>query len=54
VIALGYDQEEMELLVKEYVTAHNLKVKVVQIGKFEEDELNSSSQIRQRILRSAR
>lgn len=50
VIALGYDQSGMERRVKEYVDKHKLNVAVVRIGKFEEDELNSSSKIRQKII----
>ncbi len=50
VIALGYDQEEMQERVQNYVDTHNLKIKVVRAGKFEEDEIDSSSKIRQRIV----
>lgn len=50
VIALGYDQAAMEKLVREYVDKHGLSIKVVQVGKFEEDELDSSSKIRQKII----
>jgi FAD synthetase len=50
VIALGYDQVSMEKNVQAYVDKHKLNMKVVRIGKFEEDELNSSSKIRQRIV----
>jgi FAD synthetase len=50
VIALGYDQADMEKRVREYVDKHGLAVKVVRIGKFEEDELDSSSKIRQKII----
>ena len=50
VIALGHDQSSMEKRVREYVHKNKLKVKVVQIGKFEEDELDSSSKIRQKIV----
>jgi FAD synthetase len=49
VIALGYDQTEMEQRVKKYVGANHLKVKVVRVGKFEAEELYSSSKIRQKI-----
>jgi FAD synthetase len=49
VIVLGYDQEEMEQRVKEYVDVNHLKVKVVRVGKFEAEELDSSSKIRQKI-----
>lgn len=50
VISLGYDQKEMENKVKQYVNKHKLDVIVVRIGKFEEDELNSSSKIREKIV----
>lgn len=50
VIALGYDQAGMEKRVQEYVDKHKLNVAVIRIGKFEEDALNSSSKIRQKIV----
>jgi FAD synthetase len=50
VIALGYDQVEMEKSVRAYVDKHKLNVKVVRIGKFGEDKLNSSSKIRHKIV----
>ena len=50
VIALGYDQAAMERRVREYVDKHGLNVKVVRVGKFKEDELDSSSKIRQKII----
>ena len=50
VIALGYDQTDMEKDVKKYVKKHRLNTKVIRIGKFEEDELDSSSKIRQKII----
>jgi len=50
VIALGYDQAAMEKQVRNYITKHGLSIKVVQVGKFEEDELNSSSKIMQKIV----
>lgn len=50
VIALGYDQKEMEQRVKEYVERNHLNVKVVRVGKFEAEELDSSSKIRQKIV----
>ena len=55
VIALGYDQTDMEQRVQKYVDALRLGIKVVRVGKFEEDELDSSSKIRQKIVeKSAR
>ncbi len=50
VVALGYDQVDMEKRVREYVDKHKLGAIVVRIGKFEEDALDSSSKIRQKIV----
>jgi FAD synthetase len=50
VVALGYDQAAMEKQVCDYVNEHGLSIRVIQVGKFEEDEMNSSSKIRQRIV----
>jgi FAD synthetase len=50
IIALGYDQEKMAQNVEAYLKNHNLPVKVVRIGKFGEDALDSSSKIRQKII----
>ena len=50
IIAVGYDQEGMEQTVKNYVKERGLKIKVVKIGKFEEDELDSSLKIKQKII----
>jgi FAD synthetase len=50
IIALGYDQEDVEQRVRAYVKKHKLNVKVIRVGKFEEDELDSSSKIRQKIV----
>jgi len=50
VIVVGYDQGGMEKTVKDYVKEKGLKVKIVKIGKFEEDELDSSSKIKQKII----
>lgn len=50
VIALGYDQVDMEKDTRVYVDKNKLNVKVVRVDKFEEDELDSSSKIRQKIV----
>lgn len=50
VIAVGHDQNGVEKVVKEYVKEKGLNIKVVKIGKFGEDELNSSSKIKQKII----
>ena len=50
IIALGYDQIELENGTKMYVDKNKLTIKVVRIGKFEEDELDSSSKIKKKII----
>ena len=50
VIALGYDQAEMEQEVKDYLAKHKLSVSVVRIGKFGENTLDSSTKIKQKII----
>lgn len=50
IIALGYDQQEMIRNVTEYIGKKKLRTRVVKIGKFEEDALDSSSKIRQKII----
>jgi FAD synthetase len=50
VVAFGYDQEGMERTVRDYVRKHGLGIKVVRVGKFSSDELDSSSKIKQRII----
>ena len=49
-IALGYDQVEMEREVTEYIEGHKLSAKVVRIGKYGENALDSSSKIKQKII----
>ena len=50
VIALGYDQTDMESEVKDYVSNHKLLVEVVRVGKLAENALDSSSKIKQKII----
>ena len=50
VIAVGYDQEGMERTVRDYAEKENLKIRIVRVGKFGEDELDSSSKIKQKII----
>ena len=54
VVAFGYDQQGMEKTVKDYVEQQGLNIKVVRIGKFSSDELDSSSKIKQRIIEDYR
>ncbi len=50
VIVVGYDQSGMEKIVKDYIEKKKLKIKIAKIGKFGEDELDSSSKIVQKII----
>jgi phosphoribosylformylglycinamidine (FGAM) synthase PurS component len=40
----------MEQTVRNYLKEKGLKIKIVKIGKFSEDELDSSSKIKQKII----
>ncbi len=50
IIALGYDQAEMERDVKQYLAAHKQPIVVVRIGKFGQNTLDSSTKIKQKII----
>ncbi len=50
VIVLGHDQKNIEETVRATITEQNLKVKIATIGKFSEDELNSSTEIKRKII----
>lgn len=54
VIALGYDQGAMEQKVREYIQKREPKIKIVKVDKFEEKHLNSSSKIKQKIIKNFR
>jgi len=49
VIAVGYDQDGIEEHVRRVVARKKLPVRVVKIGKFGRDELNSSLKIKRKI-----
>jgi FAD synthetase len=50
IIAVGYDQRDIERDVRRYVERNKLNIRILRVGKFGEDELNSSSKIKQRII----
>jgi FAD synthetase len=54
VIAVGHDQVGIEENVRKAVAERGLQVKVVKIGKFGEPELNSSSEIKKKIIEQYR
>ena len=50
VIAVGHDQEGIEREVRRVVEEKGLDIRVVRIGRFGKEELNSSSKIKRRIV----
>ncbi|MBS7606459.1 MAG: adenylyltransferase/cytidyltransferase family protein [Candidatus Bathyarchaeia archaeon] len=50
IIALGYDKEDVEKRLKQYVKERNLNIEVVRIDRFVNKELSSSSDIRKKII----
>jgi FAD synthetase len=50
IIAFGHDQNALEKRVKHYVESKGSNIRIVRIGKFSEDELDSSSKIKQKII----
>jgi len=49
IIAVGYDQGNIESLVRKTVAEKGLNVQVVKIGKFGKTELNSSLKIKKKV-----
>ncbi|MGB9135256.1 MAG: adenylyltransferase/cytidyltransferase family protein [Candidatus Bathyarchaeia archaeon] len=54
VIAVGHDQANIGENVRKAIVEGGLRTRVVKIGKFGEDELNSSSEIKRKIIESYR
>ncbi|MCW4000925.1 MAG: FAD synthase [Candidatus Bathyarchaeota archaeon] len=50
IIALGWDQADMQEKVASYLSVHKLPINVVRVGKFEENSLDSSTKIKQKII----
>lgn len=50
IIVLGHDQKRIEESVRAAILDRKLDIRVVKIGKFSEDELNSSSEIKRKIV----
>jgi FAD synthetase len=50
VIAVGHDQKKIGEDVRKAIAKRGLKVRVVKIGRFGEDELDSSSEIKRKII----
>ncbi|MCW3992818.1 MAG: FAD synthase, partial [Candidatus Bathyarchaeota archaeon] len=54
VIAVGYDQDEIERRTRRIVEERGLKLRVVRIGRFGKEALNSSSKIKGKIVENWR
>lgn len=50
IIAVGYDQKNVEITLRKMVAEKGLNIQIVKIGKFGENRLNSSSKIRKKII----
>jgi len=50
IIAVGFDQKSMEDAVEKIVNSKGLKTKVIKIKQFRQEELNSSSKIKKKIM----
>lgn len=52
IIAVGHDQVSIEKAVKKIIAKKRLAIKVVRVGKFGAEALNSSSKIKRKIVES--
>ncbi|MBS7643688.1 FAD synthase [Candidatus Bathyarchaeota archaeon] len=50
IIAVGYDQNDVESIVRDVVEKGKFKVRIVKVRKFGSEELNSSSKIKRKLL----
>jgi FAD synthetase len=50
IIVVGHDQDGMEKTVRRFIEENNLPIEIIKIGKFADDELDSSSKIKQKII----
>ena len=49
IIAVGYDQEDMQRMVERSIEEYGWKIKIVRIKKFGRKDLNSSTKIKKKI-----
>jgi len=54
IVVVGHDQEAIKAQVEKINKAREMNIKIVQIKQFGEDDLNSSSKIKSRIVEGAR
>jgi len=54
IVAVGHDQEAIRNQVEKIKRARELSLEIIQVGRFGEEDLNSSSMIKRRIVEGAR
>lgn len=54
IVAVGHDQEAIRNQVEKIKRARELSLEIIQVGRFGEEDLNSSSKIKRRIVEGAR
>jgi FAD synthetase len=54
IVAVGHDQDAIRSHVEKIKKARELTLEIVQVGRFGEEDLNSSSMIKRRIVEGAR
>ena len=54
IVVVGHDQETIKAQVEKIKKARELDIEIIQISQFGEDDLNSSSKIKRRIVEGAR
>jgi len=52
IIAVGHDQDGIEREVRKAIAEKNLNIQIVKIGRFGKEELDSSSKIKRKIIKS--
>ena len=50
IIAVGYDQQNIENMAKQTINTQNLKIQIHRLGRFGKSDLNSSSKIKRKIV----
>ena len=54
IIAVGYDQDDIEEMARKVVLLKGLDIRVVKLGKFGQSDLDSSSKIKRKIVEDLR
>lgn len=54
IIAIGYDQEDMQRMVEQALGLLGLEIKIIQIEKFGREDLDSSTKIKKKIAKDLR